>query len=239
MRAASLGLACLLLMNGAAMAAPKAVAPAPAIGHVGAVPVSLRAPPGLLDPTSLGPAFGQLATTLTPPSNRLLAIYVTPEDFRAHKAGKKIVMDRYALLQTPRQAENLTVVAADFAQLKEVMKNQSAAQRAQVRDMAEHHIGNAVSKAAGTPLTVSMTDINALGTFLESDTALGLLSATDVSAAAHGRTINYPLVYATGVLRVKERLLFLYTYSVYRTPADLEWVKTTATAWSRRLQQAN
>ena len=91
---------------------------------IGGAKVALPAPEGFIEVSSLHPPSRELAETLTPPSNRLLAVYMSQSDLDAVNTGESATWARYMVVQTDRQSESFTIAKSDFDQVREVLTSQ-------------------------------------------------------------------------------------------------------------------
>ena len=66
-----------------------------------------------------------------------------------------------------------------------------------------------------------------------------MASLTKYGFVIDGKNIEVPMAMAMTMLHVKGKLLFLYAYSIYRTEADLQWVRAASSAWAGALSMAN
>ena len=66
---------------------------------------------------------------------------------------------------------------------------------------------------------------------------LGYLSRVSLRQA--GSDESLALVNMSAVVLVKAKVLFLYTYSIFRGPQDIEWARQAARRWADQVLLAN
>ena len=87
------------------------------VDTVGGVPITVPAPPGFTDPSSISKDLRNGAEAMTPPSNRLLAFFISEPDIKRVASGKSVALDRYFMAQTARKFETTNVSVQDFVKL--------------------------------------------------------------------------------------------------------------------------
>ena len=200
--------------------------------RIGATSIELPAPPGFEDPTADVPGLKRFGETITPPSNRLLAMFLSSADAKTARAGSGPEMRRYFLVQTYRQAESKSIPVGEFAGLKKLLKNQFEALLAQAASAAGDHLAS-VERKLGERVRVG--EMRAIEIFDEHDTAISMLALTTYQVG--GREV--PMAFATTTAVLGGKLVYMYAYSVNRGSADLDWVRASARAWLRAARAAN
>ena len=101
---------------------------------IGGVKIDAQAPNGFHEVSSLSPETRKLAETMTPPNNRLLAVFVSEEDLGRIMKGKAPEFGRYMFLQTLRKLENRNISNRQFQQLAILIKEQQNTLLNQVKE---------------------------------------------------------------------------------------------------------
>ena len=171
---------------------------------------------------------------VVPESNRLIAGYVLKtEQAVLHGAGTELT--RYAMVQVPRQGEFADVSADDFKQ---------------IADGAGKQLGAAIDssvKEGETEFNRRMKSMNldSLQATLDKPVQLGRLFARGdafgfgmiMSVTMNGKTTK--MVAGINLLRVRNRVLFAYVYSVYKDESTVEWMRNTSQDWADSILRAN
>lgn len=209
---------------------------------VGDAALSIAAPKGFVRVTAAQPRLLALGEQITPPTNRLLAYFVSAHDLQALAGGNGASFDRYFLVQTSRKAESHALSRANFAELRGVVRNQQAEMLRKLEPriaQLSRRIEQARSRESGARVELSVGEIVPLGVYQDTESAIsfGMMSRVRYreGAEADERTI----INVSTIVSPKGKLLFLYTYAKSDGPADLDWAKRAAASWARTVIALN
>jgi hypothetical protein len=209
----------LALFMHCASAAPFAV-------QLGDARVALDTPPGFSDVQATGsPRLLELAEALTSASNRIVLFALEDIDVRRFTVGDTPELRRYCLVVTPKPFEGARVTLVAFRQLvADVMRD----------------VGTPLP--AGADLRAQLDGTKgrpALIAELRRDQEVeSVLQGARMSEARRGEAAKY-LLSSTTLLLVRGRALNLSVYSLYDTPADLDWIRATTLRWVEDVQRLN
>lgn len=211
---------------------------------IGRTLVELPVPPGFVEPSRSVPPLRALGERMTPPSNRLLALFIAETDERDAREGRQPAMARYYMAQTLRQAEERSLAGADFGVVKDMLRKQYQQLLSSVTGAAQGHLDNAMrelGRDAGQPApTLKIGELRGLDVFDEREASISLLAMTKLAVQqGDGQVLEMPLAMSITTARVKDKLLYFYAYSQYRDEADLDWLRATTREWLPRLAAAN
>ncbi|MEI7768133.1 MAG: hypothetical protein WCJ97_11930 [Phycisphaerae bacterium] len=171
---------------------------------------------------------------LCPAVNRLIAVFVTPEDqVKIIKSDNELKMKRYALVEVPRRGEFVNCTPADFQKIaadiaagpgKELDKGINLAQEELTRRMKDLNL-DAIELGKPVPL----------GTLYSKPDALG---AGMVVLVKSGKQ-NIKVAMALSFIRVKQRLLLVYLYTDYQDVNSIKWLSETSERWATAILEAN
>lgn len=231
---------CGLLMSAQAAWAADATYAAP----IGRALVALPVPPGFVEPSRSLPPMRTLGERMTPPSNRLLALFIDEADEREAREGRNPGMLRYYMAQTLRQTEEQALSSADFAEIKAMLRQQYQQLLSNVAGAAQGHLDNAmreIGRDTGQALpALKLGELRGLEVFDEREASISLLAMTKLALQqAGGQVLEMPLAMSITTARVKDKLVYFYAYSQYRDKADLDWLRSTTGEWLPRLAAAN
>lgn len=192
--------------------------------EVGGVKIDVQAPIGFHEISSLSPETRNLAETMTPPSNRLLAIFVSEDDLGRIMKGEAPEFGRYMLLQVFRELENTNISNGQFRQLVAQIKEQQNTLLPKEYELSQKmKIGEQVP----------------LGVFFEQSNAIGFTSLVKYQAEAEGEKLDYVVAGGTSFIRVKQKVLYAYVYGTYENQDDLNWVRSKSREWVNSLLTFN
>jgi hypothetical protein len=233
-------LACSLFLAACGSAAAQALYPAP----IGRALVDLPVPPGFVEPSRSVPPLRTLGERMTPPSSRLLALFIGESDERDAREGRQPTMARYFMAQTLRQTEEQVLGSADFGVVKNMLRQQYQQLLTSVTGAAQGHLDNAmreIGRDAGQEVpSLKIGEMRGLDVFDEREGSISLLAMTKLALQQPGgQVVEMPLAMSITTARVKDKLLYFYAYSQYRSAADLDWLRATTREWLPRLAAAN
>ena len=209
----------LVLLVGSAAASPFAV-------QLGDTRVALDAPPGFSDVQATGsPRLLELAEQLTSASNRILLFALEDIDVRRFTVGDTPELRRYCLVVTPKPSENARVSQAAFRQLVVDAARDVGQPMPSGADVREH-----LDSMRGKP---------ALLAELRHDPDVESVLQGARMPEQRGRDGPKYLLSSTTLLLVRGRALNLSLYSMYDTPADLDWIRSVTLRWIEDIQRLN
>lgn len=197
-------------------------AAAPFAVQLGEARIGLDAPPGFADTGFTGsPRLRELAESQTSPSNRILMFAISDGDLRRFTVGDTPEFRRYMIVVTPRAMERERLLAGGFQQLvAEALRDLGtppAGDFLQHLDTQPHGRAQILARLHNQPDVVSV------------------LQGTRVPTA---RRAQYVLSTMTLML-VRGKALTLSMYTLYDSPSDLDWIRSTTARWIDDLQRLN
>lgn len=210
---------------------------------VGGIPIAFPAPPGFTDASSISKDLLGVGEAITPPTNRLLALFISEPDIKRVASGKSATLRRYFMAQTLRKLESTNVSARDFAKLREMFKQQQSDLLERNRSKTQQNLDAAlrqlVRKFRDPSLAVKVGEILPLGIFHDRDSSVGMVALAKYSFMIDGKTEEIPMAMAMMAALVKGRVIYLYTYSVYKSNADFEWALSVSEQWVSTVASVN
>ena len=200
---------------------------APFAVQMGDARVALDAPPGFADVQGTGsPRLLELAETLTSASNRILLFGLEDSDVRRFSVGDAPEFRRYCLVVTPKEVQGARVTQAAFRQLVSDALRELGAPAAAGADLR-----GLLDGARGRPVLLAE---------LKNDhDVASVLHGARMPEAPRGPDSARYLLSSTTLLLVRGRALNLSLYSLYETPADLEWMRAVTLRWVEEVQRLN
>jgi len=181
-----------------------------------------------------GPDYRVIFEPLAPVNNRLVAAFVPPDRMGTIRKGISPPMDKYILVEVPRQMEFTDIDPATFHQIEELLGKQFGGDLSQFSKTGQDEI-NHNFKALGNSASVTIDKPVPLGIFFETANAIGVGSITPYNV--NGVTTRMAGCFT--MLRVRGRILSLFTYSAYKDEESVKWVKTISQQWADAILKAN
>lgn len=180
-----------------------------------------------------GPDYRVLAEPLATASNRLVAAFLLPDELKA-MLTTKTSLTRYALVEVLRQAEFADVSPDFFKQVSNSMADQFGARLNATLEDQQKEVDLKL-KALGNQSKVTIEKPTMLGTLFSKADAIGYGAVMPVSVDGKTATIAMCMT----ILRVRQRLLFLYTYARYTDEESVKSVQRMSDKWSDAILKAN
>jgi len=211
--------------------------------NVGRTLLQLPVPQGFVDAARPLPQMRVLGERMTPPTNRLLGIFITEQDLARAQGGQAPEMARYFMAQTLRQAEDKGFTEVEFQGVRQLLRQQYQTLLMQIAPAAQGHLDQAareIGRDAGVDaLSLKMGELKGLEIFVDTATAISLLAATKYAVQTDKETKEIPMAMGITTATLRGKLVYFYAYAVYRSPADLQWVRQATRAWLPRAQASN
>jgi hypothetical protein len=195
---------------------------------------SITIPTPAADLVEPGPDYRVLLEPMAPVTNRLIAGFLQPADLEAmrSKGGNQLL--HYALVEVPRRAEFADVTPDLFKQVADSVAGQfGASLDGTLKDQQDEV--NRRLKELGSAKSVTIDKAVPLGAFFKKPdaTSYGMIMPVTVDS----KTVK--LAMDMIVVRVRQRLLFLYIYNEYKDESSIQWLRTTGEQWADAILKAN
>lgn len=214
----------LLLAGEAALAAPFGVL-------LGNERLMLDTPPGFSDTAAYGsPRLAEIAEAHADASSRVLSFAMSDADLRRFSVGDTLELRNYLLAVTPRVSERGRLTAAQYAALVEESSRNYGTPPPPSTDFRKYLEG----KPLGTP--------HLLADLRRDSQVISLLYGTLVPQPVPWWAADKPHlmnISSLTMVNIAGRAVYLYAFSGYNGPADVNWIRTISANWAEQLQRLN
>jgi hypothetical protein len=209
---------------------------------VGGTRVQIVIPAGYVDGLSVSDDMRHLASVMTAPGNRLLAMFVLAEVAKTARAGGIPDLQRYFMVQVPKRGATGSITPSEFLELrgllrkreKEIYDEQLAAIN---KDMQKS--GEALGKRHGAEdFSMQVAKPRSLGIFDEGDRWITAGGWARLNATTTNSSESIPFVWTASFVHLGDKLVFMYVYDDYKR-RDHSWVKNTTKQWVAATLAAN
>jgi hypothetical protein len=218
----------------AALLSPSAqtARPADTNFHVGLQSIAIPPPPS----TTLvetGPDYRVLLDNLADARDRIVAGFLLPNELAAIQAGKSS-LSRYCLVEVLRAVEFTDVSADSFHQFVDAVGQQYGAVIPGALKDEQEDIDHKL-KMLGSGSTITIDKPLQLGRLYGKQDAagFGMIVPVNVNGAPKKVTV------VSALIRVHDRVLFLYTYSPYTDEDSVKWASSTSEKWADAVLASN
>ncbi|MGA9669068.1 MAG: hypothetical protein WBQ94_07665 [Terracidiphilus sp.] len=196
---------------------------------------SIVIPSPTADLSEIGPDYRVLMDVSIPNTNRLLAAFLTAEDAANVRSGVSKGFTRYAIVENQRRGEFVDVDADAFKQVADGIATKFGAGLNGSNKDLEDELNRKLKAMRGTEATMTLDKPMPLGAFFSKPNACSFGAIQPISSA--GASVK--MVAGMTALRVQNRLLFAYVYSVYKDEDSVQWVRKTSEQWADAILKAN
>ncbi|HLE66296.1 MAG TPA: hypothetical protein VI730_04030 [Burkholderiales bacterium] len=214
---------CLVAMP--AWAAPFAV-------QLGGARVALDVPAGFADTLFTGsPRLQELAESLTSPSNRILVFAISDGDLRRFTLGDTPDFRRHLMVVTPKGAERERVTPDAFKRfagdaLRDMGKPPADADYPNYLEQQPAGRSSLLAELRRDATAISLLQ----GLRLPPTKSPGMFSRAEPSRF---------VLSSTSLVLLRGRGLNLSVFTMYESPADLDWIRAITLRWIEDLQRLN
>ncbi|MGH8764117.1 MAG: hypothetical protein ACRET8_00210 [Burkholderiales bacterium] len=203
----------------------------PFVVRLGIERIAIDAPPGFTDTTDLAsPRLESLSSILTSASNRILLFALTDADVRAFTEGDQIHAQRYALVVTPKGLEGTRATPKQFSELvSDASRNLGA--KVDAPDLIKFLQAQPIGK------------LNLLADLRREPEIVSVLVAVRLPEVPGEKFWNFSTpqyqVSSETLMLVRGKALRLSVYTLYGSPADLDWVREITSRWQEEIRRLN
>lgn len=198
-------------------------------------PGSVVVPPPAANLGEIGPKYRVAMQNAVPSGNRLIAVYLLPQDSENLRIGLPTTLSQYALVETLRLTEFTEVTPANFTVLCRDMAQQFGTVFDNSLKDPEVQINNKLKEIKGGLGSLPLGNTIPLGEFFSKTDAcsFGVVSPASVAGT--------PVRMVTGftALRVRNRLIYTYLNSTYNNDSTIQEVRKTSDEWADAILAAN
>jgi len=199
---------------------------------VGTVPIQFPVPgEGFVNVGSDG--LKQLEINV-PNSNRLLCAFLTSDDnARLVSPDQTPVMDRYMMVEVSKDSENSDTSDEEFKKLSDVMRNQFSDVADKVTKPMNDELNEKLKKLNSSEVKIDKP--MPLGNFFSHPNAEGFGMVIDYTESTGIRRVAMVAAF----LKIRNRLVYVYVYSLYKDPTTIDWLKQKSESWCMSILAAN
>lgn len=191
------------------------------------------------DFVEIGNENQELMEVFIPSTNRLVCTYVLADDLpRISEHDEDLTLSQYGMVQVNREAEDKDMESKDYEGLVEYFNEFYGSDWDPLMDKAgkdlnrrfEDHDIDARMKAG---------EVVKLGKLFSIDDACGYGVIMPFDFQIEDDDESHVMAVVLSLVRVKERLLFVYVYAMYEDGGTLKWIGATSEEWCKDILAAN
>lgn len=228
----------------AAQSTPQAAAPTAAEPRyqLGERSVLIPAPEGFVEAISKMPQFKAFFEATEAAALELLAAHIPTADLERLQRGDTQLLRFYTKVSIPRQVKTVDIKAADFSQFVTIFEQQQA----EIFDLNNPKIKASLEEIeknlqglSGKDVQMVMTQPTNLGVIEKGSDRFIAMILTQLKLQVGTGQVEAPLLCAISVLRINQRLVFVYSYREYKSKEDISTLKAFTQKWVGQIIAAN
>ena len=194
---------------------------------------SIKIPPPANEFTYLGYENREIVELFIPESNRLICAFVLSSELSG-LTDDDATMSKYSLVEVPRGGEYTNFKPSDFKEVVDASKEVFDEINSIIAE-SEEEFNNRMKSLDVSNLKLKLGEPIMLGTFFSRQDAYGLGMIMSVEMDGDFWKMGALII----LMRVKERLLFVYLYAEYENEDTLKWLREVGEKWSDEILKVN
>jgi len=209
--------------------------PAPAQSYkAGGIAVAIPSP--ATNMTDVGFGNRKFMEVFVPPDNRLIAGFLLTNDLpKLGKTSDGSILSKYAIVEVARHMEYMDCSSSDFGKLTAAMKKQFGDVVNSTTKKVEEEFNRRMKSLDLNKLTVKLEKPVQLGCLFSKQDAYGFGMIMFVSSGGTATKMGV----GSALVRVKQRVLFLYLYAEYKNEDTVKWLRRATEDWADAVLKAN
>jgi hypothetical protein len=205
--------------------------------------VVIPIPDGFEEATSQFEAYKQRMVTTEAPQNDMLLSHMPVSDCDLMRNGSDPTYNFYTKVSVLRIAREMVITREMLTTAAEGYRKNAGAfldpngaemQRLQKR------LSQGISELDSRETTIDLSKPQQLGEIDSRPDVHAFLTMITVNTRiGDGAQVSIPMLSTTSFVRVKQRIIFVYAFTKYRTAADIETIKQFARKWNTSILAAN
>jgi hypothetical protein len=193
-------------------------------------------PPPIAEMREVGYDNREFMEVFVPTNNRLIAAFVMTKDLpKLTKGSDDLMMSKYAMVQVPRRGEYMDYRASDFKEMTDGAKKEFGDVMNSSMKEAEDEFNRRMKSLDLAEATVSLGKPIQLGCLFSKQDAYSFGMIMPLSMGGE----NMKMGMGGALMRVKQRLLFVYLYAEYKDEETVKWLRRATEDWADAILKAN
>ncbi len=204
--------------------------------------IVIPAPSGFTEAASQIQVIKDRFTVTEAASNDLLAVHIPNGDYQLFKKGEFADLTFYTKVSVSKRLRNETASEANFVSFVEAFKKYFPAYsdpKGSVMKKTLTRISENLSSLNQEKTTVIIDKPHNLGEIVNERNSFGVIILSQVTTKIGDAEEVRTLLSGISVIRVREKIIFVYTYKDYKNEQDITDLKIFSSNWLKQLAAAN
>jgi hypothetical protein len=210
--------------------------------HLGSSAVVIPTPDGFEEASSQFERVRTRFTETEAPGNEMLLVHFTASDCNILRSGRDATMNEYTKVSVLSKLKNQVFSESDLATIvTEFRKNGAAAldPNAPLNKATLDKVEQGLQKTESSNTTLNLTQPVNLGEVEVSPNIYSVMILMTFTKNNGTTTTTTPILASMTFMRVKQRLLYVYCYRIYRARSDLAALRAFSKTWTGQILAAN
>jgi hypothetical protein len=204
--------------------------------------VLLPAPPGFTEVSRRSVKMQKLSRLLTLPHKEFLALYVSTEDMQRIRSGKQAQMKQYITAQISSAAREKRILVKTFRQLRAKLRQRLSGKQGYSVATGQKQINRITGKLrqqAPDMESIKVGTMRPIGILFDGRQAISYGVLVKYRISINKLPEDILMVGSVTYLMVKNKLLSVYVFRVYKNDNDIQWVNKTTKGWIKSIVRRN
>lgn len=210
--------------------------------RVGDKVIVIPPPEGFEEATTQFEQIKSRFTVTEAPQNDMLAAHLSVADCNLLRSGQNALFGHYTKVSVLRAARDLSVSVPMFAEIvADFRKNGSTYLDMKSPKMQEimKQWDRELTKLDSKDTKVGLSEPVNLGEFDTRSNVYSVMMRIELSYAAGSEQAKIPMLAGVTYLKVKDKVIFVYTYRRYQSQTDVETLRDFSIKWNNSILAAN
>ena len=199
-------------------------------------------PEGFEEATSQFEQVKQRFSLTEAPENDMLFVHLPSSDCELLRKGSNPTYDLYTKVSVLRTSRTMVVSSPMMAAAVQELRTQAATlldPNGPKMEEMERLVEKGLSHVNSQQTKIEFDKPQILGVVDNQPNVFSLLTLLTIKANVEGTDITIPMLTTVNYVRVKERLIFVYTFRRFQSKADVEPLKAFTKKWTTSILAAN
>lgn len=210
--------------------------------QVGSKKIVIPAPPNFTEATSRIQVIKDRFVLTESVQNELLAVHIRNEDFQLFEKGEVVNLSFYTKVSVSKKIKDTAITKKDFADFVAVLRSGFPTMTDPDGSLMKKELDRLSGKLSDhnqEKTSVLFDKPYALGEIEEKDVFFGIIALTRLKMSVGDNENVVPLVVGISAIRVRERIVFIYTFKNYKDEQDVADLKDLTSNWLKQIVAAN
>ncbi|HEX20066.1 MAG TPA: hypothetical protein ENG78_04515 [Acidiferrobacteraceae bacterium] len=204
--------------------------------------VLLPAPPGFTEASRRSAKMQKLSRLLTLPHKEFLVLYVSTEDMQRIRSGKQPQMKQYITAQISSAARKKRILVKTFRQLRAKLRQRLSGKQGYSVVSGQKQINRITGKLrqqAPDMKSIKVGTMRPIGILFDGRQAISYGVLVKYRTSINNMPEDILMVGSVTYVMVRNKLLSVYVFRVYKNDNDIQWVNKTTKGWVRSIMRRN